>query len=360
MRCSPRGIVPPQLLDRIARNGSAKERETALDTLAIDTSIRTVRVENAALCGPGTRRLTSSPAGRGEPHRTIFDALHLSDVHATTVLRTEGQPPVADGAANEAYDGLGDTYRFYWEVMARDSIDDAGLPLLGEVHFGQDYDNAFWDGERMMFGDGDGRLFTGFTSAIDVIGHELTHGVTQSTVNLLYTGQSGALNESVSDVFGSLVKQYRLGQTAGEADWLIGAGILGPALRGEALRSLRAPGTAYEGDEQPATMDDYVSTTSDNGGVHINSGIPNHAFFLAATALGGHAWERAGRIWYHVLANRAVPPNARFHTFAQATTSAAAALYGPGSLEVRAVTDAWARVGVLTARQSPAAAAAVS
>jgi Zn-dependent metalloprotease len=238
-----RPIVPPQLFELIARSGSPEDRDAALSTLAIDVSIRTSRIQNACLAPVVSRRAVPAPGGRGAPHRTIYDAQHRADVHATAMLRQEGGARVADGAANEAYDGLGDTYRFYWEVLTRDSIDDAGLPLLGEVHFGDAYDNAFWDGERMMFGDGDGRLFTGFTRALDVIGHELTHGVTESTVNLLYTGQSGALNESISDVFGSLVKQYRRGQTGDQADWLIGEGILGPALHGVALRSMKAPGT---------------------------------------------------------------------------------------------------------------------
>lgn len=352
-------IVPPQLFERIARQGSPEEREIALDTLAIDHSIRTARVQNAILGGIPARRLVGGHGGRGQPNRTIFNALHRSDAHATTVMRVEGDGPVADVSTNQAYDGLGDTYRFYWDILARDSIDDAGLPLLGEVHFGRDYDNAFWDGERMMFGDGDGSLFTGFTGAVDVIGHELTHGVTQNTLNLLYTGQSGALNESISDVFGSLVKQYKLGQTADQADWLIGEGILGPAMHGTALRSMKAPGTAFEGDDQPATMSGYVETTSDNGGVHTNSGIPNHAFYVAATAIGGNAWERAGRIWYRVMTARAVPPTAQFGTFAQATLNAAAALYGSGSAEATAVADAWIQVGVLTASQVPTAVALV-
>jgi Zn-dependent metalloprotease len=209
-----------------------------------------------------------------------------------------------------------------------------------------DYDNAFWDGERIMFGDGDGELFLGFVGALDVIGHELTHGVMQGTLGLRYAGQSGALNESVADVFGALVKQYALGQAADRADWLIGAGVLGPALRGAALRSMRAPGTAFEGDSQPGHMRDYVRTAADNGGVHINSGIPNHAFYLAATKLGGYAWERAGRIWYQVLVTRAVGPGAHFAAFAKATADAAAGLYGLGSLEAAAVAEAWAEVGV--------------
>jgi Zn-dependent metalloprotease len=236
-------------------------------------------------------------------------------------------------------------------VLSRDSIDDAGMALLGEVHFGRSYDNAFWDGQRMMFGDGSGSMFTGFTRAIEVVGHELTHGVTQNTINLLYTGQSGALNESISDVFGSLVKQYKLGQSAEQASWLIGEGILGPALHGVALRSMKAPGTAYDGDEQPDNMSGYVNTTSDNGGVHTNSGIPNKAFYLAATGIGGNAWERAGRIWYQVMVGKLVPNNCQFATFAQSTLAVASALYGSGSTETKAVSDAWTQVGVLSASQ---------
>jgi Zn-dependent metalloprotease len=350
-------IVPPHLFERIARSGSAEERGAALDTLSIDHSIRLARAQNAALAAQPIRRAIGRQGAQGAVHRTIFDALHRNDQHATKVLLHEGDEPVSDSSANQAYDGLGDTFRFYWEVLTRDSIDDGSLPLLGEVHFGRRYDNAFWDGARMMFGDGSGTLFTGFTSALEVIGHELTHGVTQATINLLYTGQSGALNESISDVFGCLVKQYKLGHTADQASWLVGEGILGPGMHGVALRSMKAPGTAFDGDEQPASMSAYVQTTSDNGGVHTNSGIPNRAFYLAATGIGGHAWERAGRIWYQVMASRAVSPDAPFHSFAQATLAAASALYGPGSTESRAVADAWGEVGVLTASQLPTAAA---
>ncbi|BBE24050.1 hypothetical protein MN0502_29330 [Arthrobacter sp. MN05-02] len=144
------------------------------------------------------------------------------------------------------------------------------------MHYGTDYDNAFWDGERMVFGDGDGEIFGRFTASLTVISHELVHGFTQYSTNLEYQGQSGALNESLSDVFGVLVEQRELGQDAADATWLVGAGIFTAQVQGSALRSLRAPGTAYDDDvlgrdPQPATMADYVETTSDNGGVHINS-----------------------------------------------------------------------------------------
>ena len=186
------------------------------------------------------------------------------------------------------------------------------------MHYGVDYDNAFWNGERMVFGDGDGEIFTGFTGSLSVIAHELSHGVIEDEGGLVYRGQSGALNESIADVFGALVEQHHLGQTVDEASWLIGEGIFTDAVEGRALRSLAAPGTAYDDDvlgrdPQPAHMDGYVVTRDDNGGVHINSGIPNHAFYRTAMALGGHAWERAGRIWYRTITSGTLPVDGGLH-----------------------------------------------
>ncbi|EFH31628.1 metalloprotease [Streptomyces pristinaespiralis ATCC 25486] len=226
------------------------------------------------------------------------------------------------------------------------------MPLDASVHYDEKYANAFWNGEQMVFGDGDGEIFLDFTVAVDVIAHELAHGLTQYTANLSYFGQPGALNESVSDVLGSLVKQRTLGQSAEEADWLIGAGLLAPRVEGVALRSMKAPGTAYDDDvlgkdPQPATMEGYVRTGRDNGGVHINSGIPNHAFYLLATRLGGRAWERAGQIWFDVLTGGELTVDADFGSFARLTVAAAAARYGEGE-EHEAVLKAWSQVGVKT------------
>jgi Zn-dependent metalloprotease len=253
---------------------------------------------------------------------------------------------------DEAYDGLGATYDLFCSEYERDSLDDNGMELNATVHFFVNYDNAFWDGERMVFGDGDGVLFDRFTKSVDVIGHELAHGVTEFTAGLVYLGQPGALNESVSDVFGSLVKQYVNGQTADTADWLIGADLFIPgAINGVALRSLAAPGTAYDDpllgkDPQPAHMDDFVRTLSDNLGVHINSGIPNHAFYLTARQIGGFAWERAGLIWYLSLTDPSLRRVARFQDFAELTLLVASRIFGSASPEYRAVRDGWAGVGI--------------
>ncbi|MFE1379059.1 M4 family metallopeptidase [Streptomyces sp. NPDC058740] len=338
-------IVPPHILERVARSADPALAEAARRTLVVDAAQRTARSLPPA--EPSTRDRAGRAAG---VRRTIHDVHNGTELPGDKI-RDEGGEETDDVTENRAYAGLGATYDLFKNVYGRESIDGEAMPLLASIHFDEKYDNAFWNGEQMVFGDGDGELFLDFTIPLDVIGHELTHGVTQHTADLAYYGQSGALNESMSDVFGSLVKQYALGQTADRADWLIGAGLLGPAVdRGEALRSMKAPGTAYDDDvlgkdPQPATMDDYVRTHADNGGVHINSGIPNHAFYLVATALGGHAWERAGQIWYDTLTGGKLSSEADFAEFAAATVAAAKARYGDGE-EVTAVRDAWSAVGV--------------
>ena len=341
-------ILPPYIVGNIIENGTEPQRRSALRTLRTDQTIRALRATQPAPA-QRTRRRPSLLAVEARKQRTIFHA-HNTQTLPGDVVRVEGGPATGDPAADEAYDGLGHTWDFYWEVFERNSIDDEGLPLQATVHFGQGYDNAFWDGQRMVFGDGD--IFNRFTGSLDVIGHELTHGVVEDEAQLIYFFQSGALNESNSDVFGSLVKQKRLNQTADQADWLVGQELFqGTNLNGVALRSMKAPGTAFDDkvlgkDPQPAHMRDYVRTYEDNGGVHINSGIPNHAFYLVATQLGGHAWEKAGRIWYATLLDSQVRPNTGFQRFARRTVANAGVLFGQNSQEQKAVTTAWAQVGI--------------
>jgi Zn-dependent metalloprotease len=342
-------IVPPHILHEIARNGTTQERDLALGTLATDGTLRTRRVTHQLLAATSYRNLLSTaPVAKV---RSIYDAGQTPTLPGQPV-RAEGQPATGDPAADEAYDGLGATFDFYWQVYQRNSIDNQGMHLDATVHYSEDgsgYDNAFWNGQQMVFGDGDGIIFNRFTIALDVIGHELTHGVTGSEVNLIYTGESGALNESISDVFGSLVKQYALQQDANAADWLIGAGLL--KIEGAALRSMKAPGTAYDDpklgkDPQPATMSQFVHTSRDNGGVHINSGIPNHAFFLLATQLGGNAWGDAGRLWYETIRDSQLNATASFQEFAQRTAINAGNLFGISSPQKQAVVNAWDQVEI--------------
>jgi Zn-dependent metalloprotease len=335
-------IVPPGLLDRLARASDEAVRNAALDTLALDRRFRLTRAESAARAGGFLARPVTFARTGGQPNRTIHDQQHSESQTPGVVVRSEGQPPVSDSAVNQAYDGLGSTYDYYWSIFQRDSLDGQGLPLVGCVHFGTAYDNAFYDGAgHMFFGDGDGQMLTQTTAGIDVIGHELTHGVTQHEANLTYSGQSGALNESVSDVFGIQVKQRVLGLDVTTSDWLIGADIVGPALQ-PALRSMKAPGTANPHDDQPADMDHYVP----GGDVHTNSGIPNHAFYVVATTLGGHAWDAAGPIWYATLCDPALHPGASFAQFAKLTLKHAQRDFGQASAEVSAVRAGWDAVKV--------------
>jgi Zn-dependent metalloprotease len=348
-------IAPPSLLARLGESEDAKRREAAIRTLAASASVRTQRsLVNRLMrqldVDVGALAFIAPPAGE---RRTVYDVERGGrSILPGRKVRGEGTPASGDAAVNEAYEGADQVYDFFHDILDRDSIDGKGLELVSSVHYGVGFDNAFWDGGQMVYGDGSGHLFVegALTKAIDVIGHEMAHGVTQHTAGLKYGSQPGALNESISDVFGSLVKQYKLGQSADEADWLIGAGALVPQL-GTALRSMTEPGTAFEGDPQPGHMDDYVDLPddndprNDNGGVHINSGIPNRAFYLAATAIGGHAWEKAGRIWYAALTER-LQPDSDFNSAAAATVEVAGDLFGGGGGEQEAVEKAWRQVGV--------------
>lgn len=333
-------VIPPYILRRIIEKGSEHQRRYAQHTL---THVHALMGHNPL----PIRYQAAEQAGKAE--RAIYDARNTMNLPGT-LLRKESQPAVSDVAANEAYDYLGVTYDFYWQIFHRNSLDDKGLPLTGSVHYGSAYQNAFWNGEQMVFGDGDGEIFNRFTIAIDVVAHELTHGVTESEANLVYFEQSGALNESMSDVFGSLVKQFHLRQTADQADWIIGEGLLAAGIKGKGLRSMSAPGTAYDDpvlgkDPQPADMDGFVHTREDNGGVHLNSGIPNRAFYLTAMVLGGNAWEKAGNIWYATICDNGLKQNADFAAFAHLTVKHASALFSDDT--AAAVTDAWRQVGVL-------------
>jgi Zn-dependent metalloprotease len=338
--------VPPELLRRIASRGSAHQRDAALATLATDQTLRTARITYQLLEGGADRWLPSVPATARQ--RTVYDAQNQEILPGRRV-RAEGDAAIGDAAVNEAFDGLGATFDFFADVYDRNSIDDEGLHLDATVHFGRRYDNAFWNGRQMVFGDGDGDLFNRFTVSLDVIAHELAHGVTGDEARLVYLAQAGALNESLSDVFGSLVKQYARNVTAEQADWLIGEGLFTAKVHGVALRSMKAPGTAFDDavlgrDPQPATMAGYVRTASDNGGVHTNSGIPNHAFYLASIALGGYAWEKAGRIWYETVRDKRLKPTATFLQFARYTVANAAHFFG--TAERQAVAAAWEAVGI--------------
>jgi Zn-dependent metalloprotease len=279
--------------------------------------------------------------------RKAYDAKKSMNLPGTLV-RAEGQPPVGDEAIDKTYENLGIFYNFFMDVLGRDSYDGKGGSLVATLNFGEKLNNTFWDGQRLAIGNGDGEMFTSFVN-LKIMSGELTHGVTETTAGLVYHGQSGALNTHISDVFAILIEQWHLGQTTDQSNWLIGDGVVGPTFNGGALRSLKAPGTAYDSpisgkDPQPKHMSKFDRSDRDNGGVHINSGIPNHAFYLAATKIGGFGWEGAGRIWYQTLLN--IRANTDFAQFAKETLVRAERLFGNNSKQATAVKEAWQAVGI--------------
>ncbi|MFF2960272.1 M4 family metallopeptidase [Streptomyces sp. NPDC057963] len=282
------------------------------------------------------------------PRREISDARNKESLPGTLV-RSEGEAAGKDDLVNSVYDALGTTFDFFLTAYGRNSLDGEGGPLRATVHYGEKFANVFWEDGRLVLGDGDGEIIQlRPRDLLDVV----AAGVIRQIPNpqLMYFGQSGALSESICDVFASLVKQYSLGQSADRADWLLGAGMLAPGLKAKALRSLASPGTAYDAprlgkDPQPAHMGGYFETQQDNGGVHVNSGIPNRAFHLTATAIDGNAWEKAGRIWYDAATGGKLSADATFADFAKLTAIIAEDLYGTGK-ELDAVNNAWKSVGV--------------
>jgi Zn-dependent metalloprotease len=297
--------------------------------------------------------VTASPTGR--KHRLVYDA-RRRDTLPGKLVRSEGDPKAADTAVNEAYDHSGDTFDFFLEVFGRNSLDDAGMTLISSVHVGeadgrdrfQPMNNAFWDGGQMAYGDGDGEVFQGFTRSLDVVGHELTHGVQSFSSNLLYRGQSGALNEHFADVFGVLVRQWRRKESATAASWLIGTDVLVPAPTRRGIRDMEHPGTAYRDDPalgtdpQPDHMSKLYVGSADSGGVHINSGIPNRAFVLVAKAVGRPAWETAGTIWYEAMMQ--LSRTSQFADLATITAQIAGDRFN--ATTKKAVKAAWKKVGL--------------
>ncbi|MDF1604949.1 protealysin inhibitor emfourin [Nocardioides sp. YIM 152315] len=327
----PCRFVPPYLLARVAPS-----------SLVVDEALRAGRTT------PVPTRAPALPVPG--PAWTVHTAGNTTDLPGRAV-RSAGDGASGDAAVDEAADGITAALALFAEVYGRASYDDAGAPVSLTVHYGRDYDNAFWDGTQLVFGDGDGQLFGRFTRPVDVLGHELTHAVTEHSAGLVYRDQPGALNESVSDAFAACLKQRLLGQTADQGDWLIGEGIFLPGVQARALRDMAAPGTAYDDpalgrDPQVGSMADFVVTSEDNGGVHLNSGIPNRAFQLAAVAIGGTTWEGAGRVWYAALTGGAVGADTDFAGFAAATIAAA------GSA-ADAVGTAWETVGVTPSTSAP-------
>ena len=273
-----------------------------------------------------------------------------------TLTRSEGGGASGDTPLDNAHDFAGTVYNYYFTEHGRDSYNNAGATITSTVHYGTNYNNAFWNGVQMVYGDGDGTTFAPLSQSLDVVAHELTHAVTNLESNLIYQNESGALNESISDIFGALIDV---------GDWKIGEDVYTPGTPGDALRYLDTPAIAGQ---QPDHMDNFVTPNAsgsaldqacasaqnqDNGCVHINSGIPNKAAYLMAAggthggitvaALAGGRTDM-GKIWY-LAQTTYLTSSSTFLDAKKATEDAATALFGAGA-KVTTVTNAWKAVGV--------------
>ena len=351
---------------RYAAVGGREAFANALQkTMEISDALTQARTEKVKQITIDPTILPSAPAAIPDPAAAVYNANHRAPnvINLTQFTLYDATTLATDASAKRALDNSLRTFAFYKNLFNRNSIDNRGMPLNSAVHYGKRYGNAAWTNEHVMiYGDGDGLVFDDFTNSFDVIGHELTHGVTEFTTNLQYQGQSGALNEHVSDVFGVVMSQYYNKQVKPrEANWLVGREIIlddyrqmlfedEPGHHCHALRSMKAPGTAYNCEElgrdpQPEVMSHFVNTTRDAGGVHINSGIPNKAFYLFSTALQDiPAWEAPLQVWYKTITSGTISPNATIAQFAKATLRAS----GQQPVAVQtALKWAWTQVQVM-------------
>lgn len=315
-------FIPPRVLDNLAAAGVMGAPLSANQS-KLSRKKRAERVKDMK------EFASLTPVGKAS--RQVYDCQHQW-VQRVNLVRPEGDPVTGDESVDKMYDYAGNVRNYFKKVLNRDSIDNASMDLILNVHFGENYMNAFWDGDEMTFGDGDGNIFISFAKSLDVVAHELGHGVTQWEADLVYQDQSGALNEHFSDVFGSAITQHVEKQTADSADWLIGDEIMGPTLKGEALRSMSEPGSAYDNalmgmDPQPSHMRDIYTGPDDNGGVHINSGIFNKAFYLASKDIGT---DKAVVVWYNALQN--LWPTANFNDAVRVIVRAAGILTDSGQV----------------------------
>jgi Zn-dependent metalloprotease len=342
-RCALHCILPPYVVEHMARSPDPRVRARARELAAEDAEARSVRASLALVARSSEPHTTTR-----KKRRLVYDLEHQGLAALPgKLVRSEGEPATGDPAADEAYRHAGTIHDFFRRVFERNSLDDRGMALVSSVHLRRDHNNAYWNGEQMVYGDGDGEMFVRFTKALDVVGHELAHGVVSHTCNLVYRDEPGALNEHFADVFGVLAQQWKRKQPAERATWTVGAAILGPKVEARGLRTFEA-GRAYADDPllgtdpQPKHYDALYRGDADYGGVHINSGIPNHAFYRLARELGGNAWEVGGSIWYGTLSR--LKPSSRFADLARETCAVAQDRFG--ARVAAAVERAWGDVGL--------------
>jgi Zn-dependent metalloprotease len=337
-------IIPKSVLDRFANDASLSDatRKCFADAADYDSEWRKARTANGKAAAAANSMLQSDAMGVTPPLILVNNCNHVAALPGNPVANPGAS---ADLTIKRAHDETKKVAEFYQTVFGRNSVDNNGKNLLSSVHYGVNFNNAFWNGNQMTYGDGDGNIFVDFTKSNDVIGHELTHGVTQFTTQFAYQNQSGGLNESMSDVFGSMFRQWRAGHTVAQADWLIGKGIMGPAAIAQGftcLRDMANPAAAHCLAPQPTHFSQY----HDGMDPHSSSGIPNLAFTKAAKAYGGKSWEKVGKVWYYVMTKYAPQPNMKMNTFAKRTRIQALLRFPLDIALHKAIDSGWKAVGL--------------
>lgn len=342
-------IIPDDVLERFAADPELSDeiRQNFHHSAEISRRVRAVREQNGALTlATISLPIPIPPIPVPAPHQLppgqVFNC-HTTMTLPGTAVANPGSS--ADATVKRAYTEEESVAKFYWNVFHRDSIDGNHMTLISSVHYGVKYNNAFWNGTQMTYGDGDGQVFVDFTLGDDVIGHELTHGVTQHSLALSYSSEAGGLNESISDVFGSMFRQWEKNETVAQADWLIGSDIMGPVSKQKGytcLRNMANPKDTHALAPQP----DHYYPGIGNLDPHYSSGVPNLAFTKAAKQIGGHSWEKAGPIWYKALTGFGPSPNMTMSQFAARTRSLSSSMYPSDASIHTAVNSAWTAVGL--------------
>lgn len=337
-------IVPKDVLERLASDKklSAELRQGARASARMSDGLRALRHQAGLLTQLAHEAGAHLVELAASPQITVFDCKHSQTLPGAPVASPKASK---DATAKRCFAETTDVAKFYKTIFGRNSIDDAGMTMMSSIHYGKAYNNAMWNGSQMLYGDGDGKLFTDFTGGNDVIGHELTHGVTQHTLQLAYSGDAGGLNESMSDCFGSMFRQWEANQDVNAADWLIGADIMGPAAKAKgykALRNMAKPDDKAALAPQP-TLYSQITPGMDP---HYSSGPPNLAFCTACKTLGGKSWEKIGQVWYTVLTTSGAQPNMTMPQFAARTRQVAAQKYAAQPAVGTAVDTGWKKVGL--------------
>lgn len=288
-----------------------------------------------AMYNAGASTLPNSPVGALWTLDANYSDASNIQVQQITTTNNSSWPNSAT-AASASVNGA-TAYNYYHNTHGRNSIDGNGGTIISVINVndnGQPMDNAFWNGQLMAYGNGN-TYFKPLAGGVDVAGHEMTHGVIQATANLQYQDQSGALNESMADVFGVLI--------AGTNYTIGGSVVINTYFPSGVLRSLSDPHngtTSGNNGWQPATMSEYVTGTADNGGVHTNSGIPNHAFYLFSTAV---TKAKAEKVYYRAL-TKYLTSGSQFLDARLAVVQAASDLYG--ATEIQAAKNAFDAVEI--------------